>query len=118
MAMSPAERQRRRRQRLKAEGADRRDGQLEPDELVMLRELCVGRRPGKEPYTENELIGLLIRKNYNDYLNQLDKLRQTPCQKCGDIPPVSNCPCVGESKCWQTLGYKTLEIKLGRSPKQ
>ncbi len=112
MAMSPAERQRRRRERLKAEGIARRDGQLEPEEQTMLRELCAGRRPGKDPYTENELLGLLIRKNHADYLRQLRQLSKNPCQKCGETPPVTSCPCAGDNQCWATRGYRLLEIKL------
>ncbi|KAA0547784.1 hypothetical protein F0327_25335 [Citrobacter braakii] len=112
MAMSPAERQRRRRERLKAEGIARRDGQLEPEEQIMLRELCTGRRPGKEPYTENELLGLLIRQNHAEYRKQLLQLSKTPCKKCGETPPVSSCPCAGDSQCWATRGYQKLEIKL------
>ncbi len=46
MALTPAERQRRRRERLKKEGTSRRDWILEPDELRMLGEICVLRRPG------------------------------------------------------------------------
>ena len=41
MALTPAERQRRRRERLKKEGTSRRDWILEPDELRMLGEICV-----------------------------------------------------------------------------
>lgn len=42
MALTPAERQRRRRERLKKEGTSRRDWILEPDELRMLGgNLCI-----------------------------------------------------------------------------
>ena len=45
MALTPAERQRRRRERLKKEGTSRRDWILEPDELRMLGKFvyCVNR---------------------------------------------------------------------------
>ncbi|MGJ8140723.1 hypothetical protein ACSGFF_34095, partial [Klebsiella pneumoniae] len=62
MAKTPAERQRQRRERLKQSGTTRRDWVLEPEELRMLGEICIQRRPGRTPYSENEVIGLLIRK--------------------------------------------------------
>ena len=71
MALTAAERQRRRRERLKKEGTSRRDWILEPDELRMLGEICVLRRPGRVPYSENEVIGLLIRKNYKELQKQV-----------------------------------------------
>ena len=87
MALTPAERQRRRRERLKKEGTSRRDWILEPDELRMLGEICVLRRPGRVPYSENEVIGLLIRKNYKELQKQLS----TTCPRCGQKMPVSEC---------------------------
>ena len=53
MALTPAERQRIRRQKLKEQGTTRRDWVLEPEELRMLSEICTQRRPGREPYSEN-----------------------------------------------------------------
>ncbi len=82
MALTPAERQRRRRERLKKEGTSRRDWILEPDELRMLGEICVLRRPGRVPYSENEVIGLLIRKNYKELQKQLSTLARDVVKKC------------------------------------
>lgn len=112
MAMTAAERQKKRRQRIKEEGGVRRDGNLDPDEKRMLKEICADRRPGRTPYLESEVIGLLIRKNYVELQQQLAELKRSACLKCGDTPPIASCPCKGEHKCWVTLGYQKLAIKL------
>lgn len=51
MAMTPAERQKLRRERLKKSGTSRCDWILEPEELRMLAEICVQRRPGRTLYS-------------------------------------------------------------------
>ena len=107
MALTPAERQRRRRERLKKEGTSRRDWILEPDELRMLGEICVLRRPGRVPYSENEVIGLLIRKNYKELQQQLS----TTCPRCGQKMPVSECIFDGEGSCHLTTTRLKLALK-------
>ena len=108
MALTAAERQRRRRERLKKEGTSRRDWILEPDELRMLGEICVLRRPGRVPYAENEVIGLLIRKNYKELQKQLS----TTCQRCGQKMPVSECIFDGEGSCHLTTTRLKLVLKV------
>ena len=104
MAMTPAERQKLRRERLKKSGTSRRDWILEPEELRMLAEICAQRRPGRTPYSENEVIGLLIRKNYKE----LQKTLSGSCQRCGQTFPVSECICDGDGSCALT----TIRLKL------
>ncbi|CAH3992702.1 MULTISPECIES: hypothetical protein [Enterobacteriaceae] len=104
MALTPAERQRIRREKLKKQGTTRRDWVLEPEELRMLGEICTQRRPGREPYSENEVIGLLIRKNYKE----LQKKLSGSCTRCGQELPVSECLFDGEGTCHLT----TLRLKL------
>lgn len=104
MALTPAERQRIRREKLKKQGTTRRDWVLEPEELRMLGEICTQRRPGRAPYSENEVIGLLIRKNYKE----LKKKLSGSCTRCGQELPVSECLFDGEGTCQLT----TLRLKL------
>lgn len=104
MALTPAERQRIRRKKLKKQGTTRRDWVLEPEELRMLGEICTQRRPGRKPYSENEVIGLLIRKNYKE----LQKKLSGSCKRCGQELPVSECLFDGEGTCQLT----TLRLKL------
>jgi len=104
VAKTPAERQRQRRERLKQSGTTRRDWVLEPEELRMLGEICIQRRPGRTPYSENEVIGLLIRKNYKE----LQKKLSGSCTRCGQELPVSECLFDGEGTCQLT----TLRLKL------
>ena len=82
MAKTPAERQRQRRERLKQSGTTRRDWVLEPEELRMLGEICIQRRPGRTPYSENEVIGLLIRKNYKELQKSLANTASDVARRC------------------------------------
>jgi hypothetical protein len=108
MALTPAQRQKLRRERLKENGTRRRDWILEPEELRMLSEICKQRRPGRAPYSENEVIGLLIRKNYK----ALQKTLVGTCQRCGKpLSEVSACPFDGEGSCQLTTGRLKLAIK-------
>lgn len=107
MSKTPAERQRQRRERLKQSGTTRRDWVLEPEELRMLGEICIQRRPGRTPYSENEVIGLLIRKNYKE----LQKSLANTCQRCGQALPVSECIFDGENSCLLTTVRLKLAIK-------
>lgn len=107
MAKTPAERQRLRRERLKQSGTTRRDWVLEPEELRMLGEICIQRRLGRTPYSENEVIGLLIRKNYKE----LQKSLANTCQRCGQSLPVSECIFDGENSCLLTTARLKLAIK-------
>lgn len=108
MALTPAERQRIRREKLKKQGTTRRDWILEPEELRMLSEICEQRRPGRDPYSENEVIGLLIRKNHRE----LQKSLTRKCERCGQIMPVQKCLFDGESSCLLTTIRPQLAIKV------
>lgn len=112
MAKSDAERQAARRARLKEEGTPQKQLMLELQEMEMLQELCAARRPGKAPYSAAELVGLLIRADHAKLSRQLNDLKSKPCKKCGDIPPINECPCAGDSQCWVTRGSQKLAIKL------
>ncbi|HDT2265868.1 hypothetical protein [Enterobacter asburiae] len=107
-AMTPAERQKLRRARLKEKGTCRRDWVLEPEELRMLGEICKQRRPDRPAYSENEVIGLLIRKDYK----ALQKSLSATCTSCGkQLSEVSACSFDGESTCLLTTARLKLAIK-------
>ncbi len=107
-AMTPAERQKLRRARLKEKGTCRRDWVLEPEELRMLSEICKQRRPDRPAYSENEVIGLLIRKDYK----ALQKSLAATCQSCGKpLSEVSACSFDGQSDCMLTTARLKLAIK-------
>lgn len=108
MALTPAERQKIRRERLKENGTRRRDWILEPEELHMLSEICKQRRPDRPPYSENEVIGLLIRKDYK----ALQKSLAATCNSCGKpLSKVSTCSFDGQSDCMLTTARLKLAIK-------
>ena len=57
--------------------------------------------------SENEVIGLLIRKNYKE----LQKSLANTCQRCGQALPVSECIFDGENSCLLTTVRLKLAIK-------
>jgi hypothetical protein len=112
MAKTAAERQSARRARMKEEGKPQRQLMLEDEEITMLQKLCVARRPGRQPYAANELVGLLIRANHAKLEKQIANLNKTTCKKCGESLPVAECVFSGDSECWVTNGHKALSIKF------
>lgn len=112
MAMTARERQARRRAKLRQTETQRKEFVFEQDEVAMLHRLCVERRPGREPYSEVELLGLLIRQNHALLEQQLEQMKGEPCRKCGDIPPITSCVCSGDSECWARHGWQKLAIKI------
>lgn len=110
MPKSPAERKAAQRARQAAAGAKKLELALDSQELVMLAQNCVARRPGREPYEFNEYITLLIRKDAPELTQQLEALAKQKCGKCGDQLPVQSCPCKGEAACWTTSGWQKLKL--------
>ncbi len=78
----------------------------------MLKENCILRRPGREPYNLNEYIGLLIRQDDIQLKKQLKKLEGEKCAKCNDPLPVQNCCLSGDSQCWTTFGHRDFSINI------
>ncbi|MDH2121624.1 hypothetical protein N5J75_00175 [Pantoea brenneri] len=118
-AKSPAERKAAQRARQAAAGGKKLELALDSQELEMLAQNCVARRPGREPYELNEYIALLIRKDAAELAQQIEALAQQiealaqqQCGKCGDQLPVQSCPCQGEAACWATSGWQKMKLKI------
>lgn len=112
MPKSAAERKAAQRARQAAAGGKKLELKLDSQEVEMLAQNCVARRPGREPYELNEYITMLIRKDAAELAQQLKVQAKRQCSKCGDRLPVSACPCQGDSKCWATSGWHETKLVI------
>lgn len=112
MAKTAAERKTAQRARQAAAGTRKIELQLDAQEMAMLEQNCVTRRPGRTPYEMNEYIALLIRQDDARMRGRIKSISANKCRKCGEGLPVKSCPCSGDSQCWNTLGWHALKIKV------
>ncbi|MDH7608706.1 hypothetical protein [Raoultella ornithinolytica] len=110
MAKSAAERKAAQRARQSASGGRKLELILDEQEQEMLARNCAARRPGRAPYEMAEYIALLIRQDDARVRGRIRSINKRSCGKCGDRLPVESCPCVGDSQCWVTAGWR--ETKL------
>ncbi len=110
MAKSAAERKAAQRQRQKDSGYTKVEVNLDRAEIDIVERNCALRRPGREPYSVDEYIATLIRRDGATLIEQLAVMRGRNCTKCGDSLPVAECCHVGDHECWVTLGWH--EVKL------
>lgn len=112
MPKSPAERKKDQRARQAAAGEQKLELVLDSQEMAMLDYDCAARRPGREPYSREELVSLMIRKYHAELLAKQEELSQRQCGKCGDQLPVQDCPCKGEAACWANRGWHETKLAL------
>jgi hypothetical protein len=112
MAKTSAERKAAQRIREALSGVETPDIKMDKQEMDMLRENCVLRRPGREPYDISEYLTMLIRKDNAELKQMIAHQQKRSCRKCGDQLPVTKCPCVGESACWLTLGWHETKLTV------
>ena len=112
--MTPKEKARIRKQKSRAglarqEGVNRFEIALTDRELAALERGRVNRNPGREPYSRNEYIALLLLNDERLLAGQEKDLQA--CRKCGAQPP-SHCERAfkGEASCW--LSYDCLSLNL------
>ncbi|RTY53661.1 hypothetical protein EKL29_21320 [Pantoea sp. YU22] len=98
------------RERDKQLGFVRAKLRIEAEEMTQLDELCALLRPGYEPYTRSELIGLMVRKTRKEYEEKLSTI--PACRKCGEPAPVAECALSGDSQCWRYYGPSELYLKI------
>lgn len=110
MAKTVAERKAEQRKRQKDSGETKFELIVDSQELEMLRQNCVLRRPGREPYDMNEYIQLLIIKDNRELTNKFKQLSNECCGKCGESLPVDKCCLSGDSACWVTKGWHDLKL--------
>lgn len=112
MAKPPAERKAAQRARQSSSGERKIEVALDAQELDMLARNCAARRPGRAPYEMSEYIAMLIRQDDARVRGRIKSISKRRCGKCGDALPVDSCPCVGDSACWNTLGWHELKLSV------
>ncbi|WP_072094142.1 hypothetical protein [Trabulsiella odontotermitis] len=112
--LTTRERARLRKQRSRAslakqEGVNRFEVSLTDSELAALERGRVNRNPGREPYSRNEYIALLLINDAGKLAEQESAL--PVCGKCGAKPP-QHCEGAfkGESTCWLTISCLKLNL--------
>lgn len=99
------------RERQAALGIKRVEVQLSERERGQLKMLCQLRATCSEPYTADEYISTLIRRDWERWLAQEAELKQVSCEHCQQEAP-SGCrgAFYGEAACWLTQGKKDLAL--------
>lgn len=101
--------QRSREKQSREQGLHRVELTLSSQEMAALERGRFHRNPGRQPYSRNEYIALLL---INDAAALHEQELATPaCGKCGAKPP-DNCKgsFKGESTCWLTLNCLRLNL--------
>lgn len=112
--MTPRERARLRKQQSRAkqseqQGLHRFEVTLNNQEMAVLERGCSHRNPGREPYSRNDYIALLL---INDARKLAEQEQSLPvCRNCGAKPPQHcNGAFKGEHTCWLTI--ESLKLNL------
>jgi hypothetical protein len=97
------------RRREKALGIERKELALSTRELDMVRFGCLVRGGLAEPYSLNEYLSTLIRRDYAQLQEQLQAVQGQTCEQCHQPLPQG---CGGEhpgyATCWFTRGPASL----------
>ncbi|HDW3183883.1 TPA: hypothetical protein RMM43_000735 [Escherichia coli] len=114
MAKTAAERKARQRALQSENGIRKLELKLSLQELAMLKENCALRRPQREPYGMDEYVTMLIIRDNADLQAQLKEQAKRTCKRCGERLPgdKDGCLFIGESACWQTLGWHETKLVI------
>lgn len=110
--MNPAtKRKRDQRQRNAALGIKRVEVALSERERQQLETLRIARAGSGEPYSADEYISTLIRRDWERWLEQEAELKQQTCQNCDcALPEGCGGTFKGEGACWLTLGEQAIAL--------
>ncbi|WP_010636120.1 hypothetical protein [Aeromonas dhakensis] len=110
--MNPAtKRKQAQRARRAALGIKRVEVAISERERQQLDHLCIARAGSGEPYSADEFISTLIRRDWERWLEQEANLSATTCRHCGNKLPVGCSGTYrGESTCWLTSGEKDIAL--------
>ncbi|TKI06398.1 hypothetical protein FCN80_10235 [Martelella alba] len=111
MPKPPAERKAAQRARAAAAGIHAVEIHLSDSELEMLRCNCALRRPGREPYSADEYLEMLLLQDNAALELQMAQLSKRRCGKCGDPLTITQCCHDGDSQCWVTRGWHETALK-------
>ena len=99
------------RARRAALGIKRVEVALSERERQQLDHLRIARAGSGEPYSADEYISTLIRRDWERWLEQETELKKQTCQHCGcELPTGCGGACTGQGECWHTQGDKALAL--------
>ncbi|WP_429121021.1 hypothetical protein [Aeromonas veronii] len=99
------------RVRWAALGIKRVEVALSERERQQLETLRITRAGSGEPYSADEYISTLIRRDWERWLEQEAELKQLLCQNCEcALPEGCGGTFKGESACWHTTGSHALAL--------
>lgn len=108
---TPAERKARQRERHAGLGIQRVEVKLSAREREQLTQLCRLRASGGEPYSADEYLSTLIRRDWERWQKQEAELASQTCRHC-EYPLLEGCGGTfdGEVACWLTRGKRALAL--------
>ncbi|MGL5129868.1 MAG: hypothetical protein ACRC7D_17395 [Aeromonas popoffii] len=110
--MTPAtKRKQAQRARRAALGIKRVEVALSERERQQLDHLRIARAGAGAPYTADEYISTLIRRDWEKWLEQEAELQKQTCPLCEcELPTGCGGAFKGQAECWHTQGDKTLAL--------
>ncbi|HAU4889877.1 TPA: hypothetical protein F3L22_15155 [Aeromonas hydrophila] len=105
------ERKQAQRARQSALGITRVEVRMSERERQQLNHLRIVRAGSGQPYSADEYISTLIRRDWERWLEQEAELKQQTCPNC-DSPLPEGCGGTfkGLTECWHTAGDKTITL--------
>lgn len=92
-------------------GIKRVEVALSERERQQLDHLRIARAGSGEPYSADEYISTLIRRDWERWLEQEAELKKQVCPNCDcTLPEGCGGTFKGEEACWHTKGEKTLAL--------
>ncbi|QWZ63589.1 hypothetical protein [Aeromonas sp. FDAARGOS 1417] len=99
------------RKRDKVLGIERVECRLSIREREQLKTLCAVRAGAGDPYSADEYISTLIRRDWEKWQAQEAELQKQTCQHCDcALPKGCGGAFKGQGECWHTMGDKTLAL--------
>ncbi|WP_429211330.1 hypothetical protein [Aeromonas veronii] len=99
------------RARRAALGIKRVEVALSERERQQLETLRIARAGSGEPYSADEYISTLIRRDWERWLEQEAELQKQTCPHCEcQLPTGCRGAFKGQQECWHTKGDKTLAL--------
>ncbi|GKQ73917.1 hypothetical protein KAM447_04250 [Aeromonas caviae] len=99
------------RARRAALGIKRVEVALSERERQQLDHLRIARAGSGEPYSADEYISTLIRRDWERWLEQEAELKTQTCQHCDcELPQGCSGAFKGQAECWHTKGDKTIAL--------
>ena len=110
--MNPATKRKQVQRQRRAElGIKRVEVALSERERQQLNHLCIARAAASEPYSADEYISTLIRRDWERWQQQEAELNAQICHNCECALPEGCCGTFkGEAECWHTTGAKVLAL--------